>query len=97
MLGTVATKHEGIDALLEQIEIHYDFLQATGRLIERRRERAAGRAREVLERATRQWLWAETDAERIVIDRLNDIVAGHVSPYDLADEVVEGLKQGTRL
>ena len=81
----------------EKIEMHYDSLQATGRLRERRRERAAGRAREVLERATRQWLWAETDAERIVTERLDDIVAGDVSPYDLADDVVEGLKQGTRL
>jgi hypothetical protein len=50
-----------------------------------------------LERATRQWLWGETDAKRIVMERLDDIVTGHVSPYDLADEVVEDLKQGTRL
>ena len=97
VLGTVATKHEGIDALLDQIEAHYHSLESTGRLVKRRRERAAERVREVLERATRQWLWAETDAERIILERLDDIVAGHVSPYDLADEVVEGLKQGTRI
>jgi LAO/AO transport system kinase len=97
VLGTVATTNEGVDALLEQIERHHDSLQETGRLMERRRERAAGRAREVLERAARQWLWAETDAARIVNERLDDIVAGHISPYDLADEVVESLKQGTRL
>ena len=32
-----------------------------------------------------------------ILERLDDIVAGHVSPYDLADEVVEGLKQGARI
>ncbi len=97
VLGTVATKNEGIDALLDQIEAHYHSLESTGRLVTRRRERAAERVREVLERATRQWLWSETDAERIILERLDDIVAGHVSPYDLADEVVEGLKQGARI
>ena len=83
--------------MLDQIEAHYHSLESTGRLVERRRERAAERAREVLERATRRWLWAEIDAERIVLERLDDIVAGHVSPYDLADEVVENLKEGTRI
>ncbi|HSM15365.1 MAG TPA: methylmalonyl Co-A mutase-associated GTPase MeaB [Gemmatimonadales bacterium] len=97
VLGVVATKGEGIDSLLEGIDAHYRSIEATGSLMDRRRFRASGRAREVLERATRQWLWTETGAERVLEERLDDIVAGRVSPYDLAEEVIQSLKQGTRL
>ena len=41
--------------------------------------------------------WLETRAEQIIADRLDEVVDGRLSPYELAAEVLDGLKQGTRL
>jgi len=97
VLGTVATKGDGVGELIDAIENHYRSVASSGDLLARRRSRAASRARDVLERSTRQWLWTETGAERVLETRLDDIVTGRVSPYDLAEEVIERVKQGTRL
>ena len=97
VLLTVAAKGDGVDAVLSALEAHHEWLAASGTLEERRRRRLLERTREVVDRATRRWLWAETGAERSIQARLDAIVAGSMSPYDVAAEVLEGLKQGERV
>jgi hypothetical protein len=55
------------------------------------------RTREVVERAARRWMWRETQVEQLITERLDRVVEGTLSPYDVATEVVDGLKQGARL
>ena len=94
---TVAAKGEGIDELVAALEAQHTWLEASGTLAERRRKRLLQRTREVVERATRRWVWEETGAERHILERMDDIVAGRVSPYDVAAQLVDGLKQGERV
>ncbi|HEX6091492.1 MAG TPA: methylmalonyl Co-A mutase-associated GTPase MeaB [Gemmatimonadales bacterium] len=94
---TVAAKGEGIDELVTALDAHYDSLESSGGLVERRRRRFLERTREVVERAARRWVWNETGAQRHITERLDDIVAGRVSPYEVAVEVLEELKQGERV
>ena len=94
---TVAAKGEGIDELVAALEAQHAWLEASGTLAERRRKRLLQRTREVVERATRRWVWEETAAERYILERMDDIVAGRVSPYDVAAQLVDGLKQGERV
>lgn len=91
-----ATKGEGTAELVAAIDRQFDWLSASGQLVERRRRRLLDRTREVVDRATRRWLWEETDAERQVEGRLDEVAAGRLSPYDVAAEVVAGLRQGAR-
>jgi hypothetical protein len=42
-------------------------------------------------------VWEETRADQRIAERLDQIVAGRVSPYDVAAEVLDGLKQGERI
>jgi LAO/AO transport system kinase len=93
---TSAVKGEGIGDLTEALDRLFDRLAGTGELAERRRRRLLDRTRDVVDRATRRWLWEETGAERHVAGRLDDVVEGRISPYEVAAEVVEGLKQGAR-
>jgi LAO/AO transport system kinase len=97
VLGTVAPKGEGIAELVSAIDAHFAVLAASGLLAERRRGRLYDRTREVVDRATRQWLWQETGVEQAIRDRMDDVAAGRLSPYEVAAEVLDGLKQGTRL
>jgi LAO/AO transport system kinase len=97
VLLTSAAKGEGITDLVSALDRHHDYLQRSGELNQRRRKRLADRTREVVDRATRKWVWDETRAEQIISERLNEVVEGRLSPYELAAGVLEGLKQGTRI
>mgnify|MGYP007054683018 CR=1 FL=1 len=47
-----------------------------------------GRARDVVGRAVERWLWSETRAELVIQEHLDAMVAGVVSPYQVAATVV---------
>ena len=93
---TVAAKGEGTAELIEALDRHHAWLAGSGTLDQRRRRRLLDRTREVVDRATRRWVWEETRAEERIAGRLDEVVAGRVSPYDVAVEVVDGLKAGER-
>jgi LAO/AO transport system kinase len=83
--------------VITALDKHHDWLTSSGELGQRRRRRLLERTREVVERATRRWLWEETRAERLITDRLDEVVSGRLSPYELATEVLEELKEGERI
>ena len=97
VLGTIASKGEGIELLADALEGHHEWLIETGELGVRRRRRLFERTREVVDRAAHQWIWQETAAEQMINDRLDDLAAGRTTPYEVAGEVLDGLKQGTRV
>jgi LAO/AO transport system kinase len=97
VLVTVAAKGEGVAELIEAIDRHFTWLTASGTLAERRRRRMLDRTREVVDRATRRWIWEETRAEERIAGRLDEIAAGRVSPYEVAAELLDGIKQGERI
>jgi len=94
---TVAPKGEGIEDLIAALDRHHEWLARTGSLEERRRRRMLERTREVVDRAARRWMWRETQAEQVISERLDQVLEGRLSPYDVATEVLDGLKQGARL
>ncbi|HZI72632.1 MAG TPA: methylmalonyl Co-A mutase-associated GTPase MeaB [Gemmatimonadales bacterium] len=94
---TSAVKGDGVADLVAALDRHHDWLVASGELDQRRRRRLMERTREVVDRATRKWLWEETRAERLINDRLDEVAGGEVSPYALAQDVLEELKQGEKI
>jgi LAO/AO transport system kinase len=97
VLATVALTGTGIGELVVALEQHDAWLQQSGILAERRGDRVLQRTREVVNRAMRQWLWQEAGAEQQIRDRLDDLTHGRVSPYDVAADVLDSLKQGMRV
>jgi LAO/AO transport system kinase len=96
VLGTIAAKGEGIDELVAVLDKHHRWLERTGTLVTRRKERLRERTREVVSRHALAWLKEETEAERRIAERLDEIAAGRVSPYEVAGEVLDHLRQGAR-
>jgi LAO/AO transport system kinase len=94
VLQTIASKGEGIGDLVAALEHHHEHLERTGKLAERRKRRLAARTRAVVNRAIRQWVWDETQAEELVARRLDDVAAGTRSPYEVAAEVLEQVRNG---
>jgi LAO/AO transport system kinase len=93
-LTTVASKGEGIAEFVAALDRHHEFLASSGMLAERRKRRLAARTRAVVNRAIRQWVWDETQAEALLSRRLDDVAAGTRSPYDVAAEVLEQVRNG---
>jgi LAO/AO transport system kinase len=92
-----AVKGDGIPELVAALDRHNDWLSASGELERRRRRRLMERTREVVDRATRKWVWEETRAEQLINERLDEVAGGGVSPYELAQDVLEELKQGEKI
>ncbi|MGH7524435.1 MAG: methylmalonyl Co-A mutase-associated GTPase MeaB [Gemmatimonadales bacterium] len=97
VLLTTASQGEGVVALVEELDRHWEWLERTGTLANRRRARLAERTRDVIERAMRRWLWRESQAEEMIAARLDQVSAGRTSPYELATEIVAALKEGVRV
>lgn len=97
VLLTSASRGEGIDALLGALDAHAEWLARSGELERRRRDRLFQRTREVVERAARRWVWEETGAERAIRERLDEVAGGRLSPYELAGEILDGLRSGERV
>src|SRR5881392_3597258 len=94
VLATVATTGVGVDELAAALDRHYAYLQASGKLAERRRQRLAARTRAVLERKLRRWLLEATRVEELLALRLDEVADGRRSPYDVAAEILDQVKAG---
>jgi LAO/AO transport system kinase len=97
VLLTTATTGTGIAELIEALERHLAWMESHGVLAERRRSRFAARTREVVDRAMHRYVWNETRSESLLRERLDEVVTGQLSPYELAEEIMTGLKDGARV
>jgi LAO/AO transport system kinase len=94
VLATVASTGVGVEELTAALDRHYAYLQASGTLALRRRQRLEARTRAVLERGVRRWLAEATHAEALLARRLDEVADGRKSPYDVATEILDQLKAG---
>jgi LAO/AO transport system kinase len=94
VLQTIAPKGEGVPVLIDALDRHRAYLEASGRLALRRRERLAARTRAAVNRAVQQWVWEGSGAEAILTQALDDMTAGTRSPYEVAAEILEQAKSG---
>ena len=94
VLATVATTSAGVDELASALDRHHEYLQASGKLAQRRRQRLVARTRAVLERSVHRWLAEATQAEELLARRLDEVADGRKSPYDVAAEILDQVKSG---
>lgn len=93
VIPTIAARGEGVAELIAALDKHFALCEANGQLVERRGKRAEIRAREVIDRAVKRWVWSE--AQREEMDAvLKEVAAGGRSPYDAAAVFVARLQGG---
>jgi LAO/AO transport system kinase len=95
VLATAATTGSGVDELAAALDRHHAYLETTGKLAERRRQRLVARTRAVLERSVQRWVAEATDAQELLARRLDEVAEGRRSPYDVAAEILDQMKTGT--
>jgi LAO/AO transport system kinase len=86
IVKTIASKGEGADEVVDEIEKHGEWLSRSGRLEERRIKRAADEVEAIALTSLR------VDLRNGSLDKLAArVVAGELDPYSAADELVAGL------
>lgn len=90
VLRAVAAKDEGIDDLVKSLDRHFDYLEKSGGLVERRRQRLVERVIDAVDRRMRNRLWQGGDGEANgwIRSRIPDLEAGVTTPYSVAEELL---------
>lgn len=89
VLRTIAAQKEGISEIIDAITRHHGYLDQSGELQARRRERMRERVREAVELKARQRLWKNADTVQWLEDRLPELEAGTLAPFHAADALLE--------
>ncbi len=89
VLGTIASKGDGVTELLTAIDAHFAYLEETGGLRERRRRRLRDRVVDVVEQRVRHRLWKNAETKRWLDSRVEEMEAGTATPFTVADELLE--------
>jgi LAO/AO transport system kinase len=91
VLSTVAQSGEGLPELLQAVEAHRGWLQASGQLEARRRSRARTRVQDVVDRELRRVARRSEFAEEVLESALDDIAQRVETPYSVARRILDGL------
>ncbi len=85
VLRTIAQQGEGIAEVLDALDRHFRYLEASGTLRHRRRQRLREQVMEVVEAQLRRALWADRDTLAWLDARLDALEAGTTTPFVVAD------------
>ena len=88
VLRAAAVTGEGIEELLAALERHFAYLQASGALRERRRQRLRERVVEEVERKVRERLWRDAATGAWLENRLPAVEEGGTTPFLVAEELL---------
>ncbi len=92
IVKTVATENKGISEIADEINKHKEYLIKTKNLLKKREKRIKVRIKEIVEDKIRQELWGERN-EKSLNSSLEKVVLGNLSPYHIAENIIEDFKK----
>lgn len=88
VLATVAAKGEGVAELSAALDRHFDYLQRSGGLRDRRRQRLRERVVDAAERQLRARLWDDGAVNAWLESQLDALEAGSLTPFAAAEALL---------
>jgi LAO/AO transport system kinase len=86
---TDATSGQGVEALLDALRAHWQWLESAGLLRAKRRRALESRLRDLVQDGLSRRLWRHPEVQRRLELGLDAIEAGRGSPYALARELLQ--------
>jgi LAO/AO transport system kinase len=88
VLRAVAVKEEGIDEIISAVDRHFAYLEQSGTLHVRRRQRMRERVMDVVEQKVRGRLWKDTGTMSWLELQLPSVEEGKATPFGVADQLL---------
>src|SRR5437868_6822499 len=88
VMSAIATKEQGIDELVAALDRHFAYLEESGTLRARRRERMRERVMDVAEEKVRGRLWKDTGTMSWREQQLPSVEEGIATPFGVADQLL---------
>ena len=88
VLSAVATRQEGIAEIVAAFDRHFAYLEASGTLHARRRERMRERVMDVVERKVSDRLWKDSKTLAWLEEQLPSVEAGKATPFGVANALL---------
>jgi LAO/AO transport system kinase len=88
VLSAVATKQEGIAEIAAALDRHFAYLEQSGTLRTRRRERMRERVMDVVERKVSDRLWKDSRTKAWLEEQLPSVEEGTATPFAVADQLL---------
>ena len=88
VLSAIARDGKGINELSDALDRHFAYLERTGRLAERRRERTRERVMELVESSFRGRIWSDEATRQRLERMLPDIEKRTTTPFNAAEQIL---------
>jgi LAO/AO transport system kinase len=88
VMSAIATKQEGIADLVSALDRHFAYLERSGTLHARRRERMRERVMDVVQRKVSDRLWKDSHTVAWLEEQLPSVEEGRSTPFSVADQLL---------
>jgi LAO/AO transport system kinase len=88
VLSAVATRGEGITDIAAALDRHFAYLEQSGTLRSRRRERMRERVMDVVEQKVSDRLWKDPHTRAWLEEQLASVEEGTATPFAIADQLL---------
>ena len=88
VLSAVATKQEGVAEIVAALDRHFAYLEQSGTLHARRRERTRERVIDVVEQKVSTRLWKDSGTMAWLEEQLPSVEEGTATPFAVADQLL---------
>lgn len=88
VLRSVAVNREGIAEMVDALNRHFQYLEQSGTLDQRRRRRLRDRVVDIVERSVRSRLWSDPETNAWLDGRLPELEHGTTHPFAVANELL---------
>ncbi len=88
IIKTIASENKGLTEILHEIERHRTFMKDQNLFITKREKQTKNRIKEIVESKIREELWSESGEKSLNLT-LEKVILGNLSPYHIAEEIIE--------
>ncbi|GBD87846.1 putative GTPase/MT1543 [bacterium BMS3Abin03] len=96
IIKTIASENKGIVDIAEEIKRHRDYMTSANFFLQRREAQTINRIKNIVENKIKEELWSES-GEKLLNSSIEKVVVGDVSPYHIAEEIINNFKNRNRL
>ncbi len=91
IVQTIASENEGLEDVAGEITRHREHQEKFQTFLSRREKKSRERIKDIVETKIIRELWKKDNEEKLV-DAVREVVVGKVSPYDIAESIIEAFK-----